>query len=261
MQSKTGKTAFVKRGIPLYYQLENVLRQKILSGEMAIGEQLPTENELSEQYQISRITVRQALATLVRDGLIERRQGSGTFVKDRSTFQGTLNLTGSLKDLMKMGTDTDVRLLETQIIPAGPKEAGHLKLEPGAEVFQIRRIRTYQGTPYSLVVSSLPMSLGKELSENDFAHGSLLKALEQRFNFRIGEAYQTITADLADSYSAPLLETNVGAPLLAIERKVYTTKRIPVAYVRTLYRSDVYSYTVKLVLEEGGQNRQWSVAE
>jgi GntR family transcriptional regulator len=238
---------FQTKKVPLYYQLESILREKINSGKLVEGERLPTETELSQEYGVSRITVRQALASLAEEGLIERRQGLGTFVAQKKSFQGSIRLTGFIEDLMAMGIETTVKVLEVDVIPATAGEAAQLEIEPGSPVLRVKRVRYYENTPYSYVVIYLPERIGKNLAREDFAKGSLLKLLENKCRIRLGEAFQVINASLADGYVAGLLATNVGAPLLSIERTVYSKDGQPVQYVKTLYRSDMYNYTVRLM--------------
>ncbi len=251
-------TKFAKTGVPLYYQLENVLRQKILSGDISVGERLPTEVELSLQYHVSRITVRQALASLVRDGLIERRQGSGTYIKNRDVLKSTASMRGSFQDLMKLAGETKLQVLEIQHVQAGLKEAEILKLEPDEDVTYLKAIRFYQNTPYALVTTWIPDSIGMNLEERDFQHGSLLSVLEKRLNIRLTELSQTILADLADAYTAPLLEIRVGSPLLCVERVVFTAEKRPVVFTHTLYRSDILQYSVKMVRDPNDADPNWS---
>lgn len=238
---------FEYKKIPLYYQLENILREKILSGEFAQGEQLPTENELIEEYGVSRITVRQALASLASEGLVERIQGRGTFVSRKKTVKGTIRLTGFLEDLMAMGIETKAKVLEFRLVKASGNEADQLQVSVGTPIWQIKRVRYVKGTPYSYIVNYVPEEIGKELSREELAEGSLLKLLEDKLGIKLGEALQVITALLADAQVARILQTRVGAPLLGIERTVYSARGQPVEYVRTVYRSDLYCYTVKLV--------------
>ncbi len=244
------KTAFVSTRIPLYYQLENLLREKIISGAFAPGDRLPTESELIQQYKVSRITVRQALAALAEEGLIERRQGKGTFVAERRTrrrtFEGTIHLTGSLDELIEMGLDTEVKLLEMNRVEADRHEAELLQIEPGEPVYRLKRLRYREGKPASLIIGYLPAEIGARFTREELSSGALLQKLETKFGLRLRDAKQQITAELADPYVANLLETRVGAPLLSIERTVYTDEGRPIEYVHTLYRSDLFSYSVYL---------------
>jgi GntR family transcriptional regulator len=247
-------TAFVSKHIPLYYQLENLLREKIASGAFAAGDRLPTENDLIRQYGVSRITVRQALTALAEEGLIERRQGRGTFVAGRRTkrrtFSGQTHLTGSLDEVIAMGVDTPVKVIEMHRIEADPHEAELLGLQAGEPVYRIKRLRSREGKPYSFVVNYLPAEIGARLTRDDLSSGALLQLLEKKFGLRLKDAKQQITAALADPYVAGLLDVRVGSALLCIERTVYTTEGKPVEYVHVLYRSDLYSYTVYLTREQ-----------
>jgi len=243
-------SAFVSRRIPLYYQLENLLREKILSGTFAAGGRLPTESELIQQYGISRITVRQALTSLADEGLIERRQGRGTFVAERRTprrrFEGTIHLTGSLDELIAMAQDTPVKVLEMNRIEADPHEAELLGIEPGEPIFRFKRLRLREGTPYSVIVNYFPAEIGARFTREELSSGSISRILETKFGLRLSEARQQITATLADPHIAGLLEIPVGSALLSIERSVYTDTGRLVEFVRVLYRTDLYSYSVLL---------------
>jgi GntR family transcriptional regulator len=251
------KSPFVSSRVPLYYQLENLLREKILSGVFVAGARLPTESELIEQYGVSRITVRQALTALAEEGLIERQQGRGTFVTERRTrrrpFEGTIHLTGSLDELISMALDTPIKVLETTRVEADQHEAELLGLRPGEPVYRIKRLRLYEGRPFSLIVNYLPAEIGVRFTNEELSSGSLLKRLESKFGLRLHSARQQITADLADPYVAGLLDVRVGAPLLSIERTVYTEDGRPIEYVHVLYRSDRYNYTVMLTRDSSSQ--------
>jgi len=238
---------FQHERIPLYYQLESILREKILSGEFAEGERLPPETELIRQYGVSRITVRQALASLERDGLVERIQGRGTFVTRRKMARGAIRLTGFLEDLMAMGIETTARVLEFHRVNASPDVAAPLQVDVGTPIWFIKRVRFVKNTPYSYILNYVPEDIGEGVTREELEAGSLLKLIEEKLGIRLGEALQVISAALADAAVARALHTRVGAPLLSIERTVYSADGRPVEYVRTLYRGDLYCYTVKLI--------------
>lgn len=248
------KPKFISSRIPLYYQLENVLREKITSGVFQGGEQLPTEVELIEQYKVSRITVRQALSTLAEEGLIERKQGRGTYVAERKSqkrkFSGTIHLTGSLDELIEMGMDTTVKVLEMNLVSADIHEAELLQIEIGEPIYRLKRLRTHESKPYSLIVNYLPEEVGSKLTMAELSSGALLHTMEEKLGFYLEQAEQEIRAELADPYVAGLLDIRVGSALLSIERTVYTDKGRPVEYVHTLYRSDIYGYSVKLIRDK-----------
>lgn len=245
---------FVSRRVPLYYQLEILLREKISSGVYAQGDQLPTEDELIAEYGVSRITVRQALATLASEGVIERRQGRGTFIAKQqpvaaqaeSQFEGIIHLTGSLDELIAMGQSTPVKVLDINLIKADAQAAELLELQPGDPVSRIERLRLLDGKPYGLLINYFPAEIGVRLSLEDLSQGSVLEQLETKIGLRLHKGIQEITASLADPYVAGRLEVPVGSALLSIENTIYDAEKKPVEYVRVLYRSDLYRYRVLL---------------
>ncbi len=246
----TPATIFVNRRIPLYYQLENILREKIMSGAFAPGARLPTEFELVRQFGVSRITVRQALTTLVKEGLIERRQGRGTFATERKTrprpFEGKIDLTGSMDQIITAGLDTPCRVIEMNRLDADPHEAEFLGVHTGEAVYRIERLNLCDGKPFGLTVSYLPANIGDRLTIEDLNLGSLLQMIETRFGLKLKNARQRFTASLADPYLARLLDVRVGSPLLSIERAVYANDNHPVEFARALYNADIQSYSIYL---------------
>jgi GntR family transcriptional regulator len=261
MQKK--QTGFANTGIPLYYQLENVLREKIASGAFAPGDRLPTESELIKQYGVSRITVRQALGTLAEDGLIERHQGRGTFIAQRRTrkrkFNGITHLTGSLDELIEMGSDVHIKVLEFNLVEADKNEAEIFQVKVGTPVYRLKRLRLYEDKPYSLIVNYLPAEIGSQLTQEELSSGAILKMIETKFGVHLNEAKQQIKAELADPYAAGQLNVRVGSPLLSIERTVFADDGKPVEFGHTLYRSDVHGFSVHLKRENNKTKKNKAV--
>lgn len=247
---------FQHKEIPLYYQLETVLREKIRSGELAEGAKLPTENELIEQYGVSRVTVRQALAALVRDGLLERVAGRGTFVTRPRSVKGTIRLTGFMEDAMAMAADTKAKVLDVRSVKASWRQAQQLQLNPGDVAWCVKRVRYVEEMPYAYVESYLPGNIGQQLVQEDLST-PLLRLLEEKCQISLGETTAVISAALADAYIGSLLSTKVGAALLLIETTFYDVNRRPVQFVRGLYRSDLYCYAVRLVRDPEGVGWGW----
>lgn len=245
------RSTFVNSRIPLYYQLENVLREKITSGAIAQGERLPTELELIEQFGVSRITVRQALAALADDGLIERKQGRGTFVSDRVSAKrnssGLIHLTGSLDELIELGMKAPVRLLDLNKVEADKHEAELLEIEIGAQIYRLKRLRMEGNVPFGMITNYLPEKIGSALTPEELSSGALLRTIETKLGYGLDYARQEIKAELADPYLSELLEIRIGSPLLAIERTVYSNDGTPVEFVHALYRSDLHGYSVNFV--------------
>ncbi len=261
--SRGSSPRFASSEVPLYYQLGTILREQILSGTYAVGDQLPTEAELVADYGVSRITVRQALKTLEDEDLVRREAGRGTFVTGHPVGD-TLQMEDTLDDLMSMGLATSVELLDLRKVAVTPQDVETFELcrvgsPPDAgrpsgatgrratrSVMQCARLRRHHETPYGYIVNRLPIAIAERFEDQDWGSGSIMQTLEQRLGLRLRVADQTIRATLADAPLARLLETRIGAPLLSVDRVVRTDDGHAVARVHTYYRSDVYSLRVHL---------------
>ncbi len=241
---------FVTRKIPLYYQLENILREKIMSGVFAAGSRLPTEIELIRLYGVGRITVRQALAALAKDGLIERRRRRGTFVTERKTrrhaFEGRIDLTGSLDEIITAEAGAKFKVIEMNRVEADPQEAELFGLGAGEPLYRVKRLGLRDGKPHNLTLDYLPADIGEKLAPEDLSAGALLQTLETRFGLKLKSATQRITAALADPYLAKLLDLRVGSPMLSIERAVYAGAAAPVEFSQSLFAADLEGYAIRL---------------
>jgi GntR family transcriptional regulator len=237
--------SFVSDEVPLYYQLGSVLRAKIGSNEYLPGQRLPTEAELVKEYGVSRITVRQALVRLEKEGLIRREAGRGTFVGEVRRFTGTQKMEGSLDDVISLGMATEVQLLGVETLKATAEEASVLGLETGALITRGTRLRLYHKEPYSFIQNDFPHEIGKRIRKSDW-NGIILNILPQKLGIPVKDASQTVRAAMADARLARLLHTRIGAPLLSVDRIVRTDGGQPIERTRSYYRSDIYSFTVHL---------------
>jgi len=248
---------FVNRSVPLYYQLANLLTDKIVSRELHTGDRLPTEVELVEQYGISRITVRQALRLLEEEGLIRREVGRGTFVTDYRPFTGALKVEGSLEDIISLGRNP-VKVIEVKTVKADADDAEKLGIPIGSPLVRATRVRLLHDEPYSHIVNDLPAEIGRRFSKNDWK-GVVLKVIEEKLKLPLRDAEETVRASLADGQLARLLNTKIGAPLLAVERVVRSDHGQVVERVRIHYRSDIYAMKVHLSRGDHPEGR-WSFA-
>lgn len=235
------------RSVPLYYQLENILRSRIDSGEVQPHHRLPTEQELSQEYGISRATVRQALAALVSEGLLYRKQGRGTFVTEKARQTRTVKLTGFTEDLFFQGVKPEIRILEARSVSAPERIAGHLGIPPGIEVTRFKRVRSVEGTALSLMVNHLPPAWGQRISDRDLTQHTMLWVLEEKLRIPLGMIRQSVEAVKADAEIASHLKASVFDPILYIESVVQTVEGRPVEVADTYFRADRYKYTVELI--------------
>jgi GntR family transcriptional regulator len=248
--------------VPLYYQLAGILREHIVSGKYHPGDRLPTEEALSRDYDVSRITIRQALSDLEKEGFIKREAGRGTFVADRTPFSNTFRMEGSLEDLISMGLSTSVKVLTLSTIKASASEAEFLRVNLGDPLVRCTRLRLHAGTPFSYIINHVPGDLGKHLKPEAWKKGSILRQIETELGIPMGDADQTISASLADAHLSRLLKTNIGAALLSVDRVVRSLEGRPVEHVHSYYRSDIYSFKAHLVHNPipSETNESWSVS-
>lgn len=249
-----------KEAIPLYYQLETILRKRISSGELARGDLLPSEEALAKEYNLSRITVRQALSSLESDGLIVRKRGKGTFVSKKHTYLESPKFTGFIEDLISMGVRTKSKILDISMVEGPQNIQEHLELEVGTQLFRIEKIRLVEGSPFSYVLNYLPPDIGQKIKKEDLIAKPLLMILEHDLGIKATEAVQSIEATIADTHVAPLLGIRVGDPLLKVERTVFDINHKPVEYVSVLYRADKYFYTVNLKRKRSKNSVGWGPA-
>ena len=245
---------------PLYHQIYLILRQKILDGDYADGALLPGEQELALQFSVSRITARRALDELAAEGLARRSQGRGTFARSPApTPPIRSSLEGLLENLLMMGLRTSARILDFGYVPASAEVARQLACEPGTEVQRAVRVRSVEGGPLSHLTTFVPAGIGRSYTRDELAKQPLLALLE-RAGVAVDSAEQTISAALADAEVAPLLETEVGAPLLTLSRVVRDADGRVVEWLKALYRPDKYQYRMQLALKRGGGTSLWEPA-
>lgn len=246
--------------IPLYRQLESILRKKIVSGEYSAGCLLPSEAALAEKYSLSRITARQALSLLENDDLVVRKRGKGTFVSEKLPALQTSKLGGSIEDMIAMGVKTSVKFIDASSVEPAPKVQKLLLTDKGEEVLRVEKIRLVDRKPFSRVVNYLPAEIGKRIDLEKIKTEPILLIVEDDLGISVSHAVQTIEATIADIEIAPQLEVHAGDPLMKVERTVYGVDGRPIEFVSVLYRADKYCFTVKLERNKSDESEGWSAA-
>ncbi len=226
---------------PLYQQLHDLWRSRILAGEWRPGDTLPTESDFLERHQVSRVVVRQALDALVQEGLIYRQRGRGTFVAHPTVDQGLVRIVSFTEDMRQRGFKPETEVLGAGLVGATPDIAVHLGVTPGTELVRIERLRLADGEPMSIESSHLVHSFCPDiLSQHDFGVEPLREVLERDYDLRLGSARQSIRAIAAEPARADVLCIEPGAPLLLIERVSFTQQSVPVEFLRVCHRGDRY---------------------
>lgn len=226
---------------PLYQQIYQLLRNKILGGYWHPDDALPSEFILMEQYQVSRATVRQALDELSSDGLIYRKQGRGTFVSPPTVEQGLVRIVSFTEDMQQRGFTPGTRLVSAGLIPATEVLAQELQINVGDSLARIERLRLADSEPMSVEVSFLVHQYCPGILAQDYTAFSLRRVLEENYRIHITSAQQTIQAISATEEMADLLAIETGDALLFIERISFSEFNVPVEYLRLYHRGDRYT--------------------
>ncbi len=226
---------------PFYLQLYELLYRNIASGHWRPGDMLPSETELIERYQISRITVRQALAMLVKDGLIYRRRGLGTFVAVPKIEQGLNRIVSFSEDMQWRGFQAGTVVLSSALVAASKDIAKRLEIEAGERIARLERLRLADGEPMSLEISHLIDRLCPGVLEKDFARTPLRDTLARDYDLVLSNAKQQIRAIVAWGELAEKLSVSSGAPLFYIERTSYSQYNNPAEYLQLYHRGDRYT--------------------
>lgn len=237
--------------IPLYYQLYALLVTKIASGDLKPDTLFPSEKELSEQYDLSRTTVRQALQQMVSDEYLYRRQGLGTFVakpKLRHGPQRDLGITGYLR---AHGLKPSWRLVEMKPVIPPRHPALALGVTDTEQVLEITRLRLAADEVIGLHTLYVPFPLAESIQEGHMVAGeSSLFYLQNILQLSLIESHRVIQAIPASQIEAELLGVEIDSPLLLIQRTTIAADGHPVEYMRAVYRGDRFEYYVYLEHEE-----------
>jgi GntR family transcriptional regulator len=223
-----------------------LLRDAILSGNLPTGERLPSELRLTQEFGVSRVTVRRALAELQRLGLIRRRAGSGTVVAERKPAQPiNVDFANLLSHLGEMGRATAVRLLEFGYQTPPHDVSLALRLGDGVRVQRSVRVRHIDDEPFSYLVTCVPEPIGRHYTAEDLSATPLLSLFE-RAGVKVDSAVQTISATLASPAVADALGVAVGDALTSLTRTVFAPDGGGVEHLSALYRPDRYRFAMEL---------------
>jgi GntR family transcriptional regulator len=233
--------------IPLYHQLKTLILRDIESGRWKPDEQLPTEEQLSARFRVSKITVRQALRELANLGWVRREQGRGTFVQRLPLEEGPRKLTSFTGEMRDHGFIASSQVLSKAIIAAPADVAAKLRIEAADPVFCLRRLRLADGVPMGIQTAYLPMAMVPGIDAIAFDGSSLYEVLRTRYNLRPVAAKETFIAVAVNSEQAGLLRVATGSPALAAERETFLREGLPLEYTHSIMRGDHYRVVLDLV--------------
>lgn len=231
---------------PRYVQLRRRLQEGIDTGVLAPNTSLPSERELVEITDLSRVTVRKAIQELVQEGVIEQRQGSGSFIRERvpRVEQSLTHLTSFTEDMSSRGMRTTSKWLERGVFAPTPEEAEALSLKDGEQISRIYRLREADGRPLALERAALPLDILPNPIEVTTSLYEVLDGLGRR----PVRAVQKISALNLAAREAELLDVPEGAAGLNIERISFLRNGRVAELTRSLYRGDTYDFVAELRL-------------
>jgi GntR family transcriptional regulator len=226
--------------VPKYRQLLQLLRQQILSGELAPGSRMPTEEELVQTYGLSRGTVRKAVKQLAAEGLVHTEQGSGTYVSAAHPNAVPFRFAED-----RAGTAASYRIVAKEIVPASMEIAERLSLPFGEPVIHLLRQRLEEGSIVAFSERFLPRSLCPDLLDQDLTRGSIHSLLVTLSELPLLRAVVEIEAQMLGPDDAALLDAPPATPAIVVSRITYTAPARPAVWYRAVYR-DAYSLCARI---------------
>ncbi|KVA48214.1 GntR family transcriptional regulator [Burkholderia cepacia] len=231
---------------PLYVQIKDTLRARILDGTYAPHSRMPSEHELCAAFGVSRITVRQALGDLQKEGLLFKLHGKGTFVSKPKAFQNVTSLQGFAEAMSSMGYEIVNQVRSVRTVKADRHLATKLNVPEGAPLVEIHRVRLLNREPVSLEQTWVPEALGKRLAGADLATRDIFLVLENDCGIPLGHADVSIDAILADDEIVNALQVEESSPVLRIERLTHDASGAPIDYEYLYFRGDAFQYRLRI---------------
>jgi GntR family transcriptional regulator len=232
--------------MPFYFQIKNILRARILSNELKAGDLVPSEIDLSQEYNVSRGTVRQALLELINEGLIYRIRGKGTFVSDEVGLRH-LRYKGTIENLIASAREGRIKVLEYKEAIPPPFVAKFLQTGTRQMVFQMEVVFSSSKGATRYSVFYLPPHLGKMISRSEIKETTeIILLVEEKSKTKVHHASQSMTVVLADARISKYLSIEKRAPVYVIERQYYARNRTPVFMSISYCRPDLYKFKIEL---------------
>jgi GntR family transcriptional regulator len=229
--------------VPAYRRIQGTIRQRIESGNLRPGDVVPSERDLARTHQVSLMTARHALASMEREGIVERRRGVGTFVSTpKIHFNRLMSYT---EQMASRSLTAGSKVLFAKILDNEPEATARLSLPPKSRIIKLERLRHAAGEPFALETCHLSAAQFPGFLEDPLGRESLFATLERDYKVEIGYADEEVDATAADPRTAELLGVPRREPLLRIRQVIYSTKGKVILYVLGLYRSDRHNLVIR----------------
>jgi GntR family transcriptional regulator len=228
---------------PAYKRIQFAIRKRIESGHLKPGDVVDSERELAKAHKVSLMTARHALADLAREGMVERRHGSGTFVAPpKIHFNKLMSYT---EQMNSRGLSGGSRVVSSGVLDNEPEISARLSLPVTTHLAVLERVRNAADEPFALETSYLSADEFPNVLTAVQERGSLFATLEQTYGIELAYADEEIDSTAAEVRTAELLSVSRGTPLLRIRQVIYSTKGKPTIYVVGLYRSGRHTLLIR----------------
>jgi GntR family transcriptional regulator len=232
-----------RNGLPAYQRIQTAILKRIEGGHLRPGDAVPSERDLAKIHQVSLMTARHALASLEREGLVERRRGIGTFVAaPKIHFNKLMSYT---EQMAGRGLNAGSRVLFAKILDNESEAAAKLSLPPTSSILKLERLRHAAGEPFALETCYLNAADFPGLQDAPIGRESLFGILERNYKVELGYADEEIDATAADPRISELIAVPRRDPVLRIRQVIYSTKGKAIMYVLGFYRSDRHNLVIR----------------
>ncbi|CAA7600774.1 GntR bacterial regulatory protein HTH signature [Acididesulfobacillus acetoxydans] len=230
--------------IPIYYQLAKLIREQIRRGEFKPGEALPTEIEIANRYEISRMTVRRSIAELVSEGMVYALQGKGTFVASPKLDNVVFELNNFNREMAQRGLNFKTTLLQAKILRADDELKERFRLGEGTHrILHFRTVTAAEDERLSLENKYIIYTKSKPLLESELNDPTLPGLIASHSDYLPVSAKKVLKAVVATNEEAALLGIAAGSPLFLVETTVFDPDLKPVGWSKSIYRGDRYKIT------------------
>ena len=243
----------MEQRFPKYYLLKNIIIEKIDNEEYTAEKPIPSERELMEIYQVSRITVRKAIDELVNEGYLYKVQGKGTYVKEDVGGSDLISITSCTEDVKRLGMTPSKQVIGFELIPADAKRAKVLEITKENKVYKLGRILYADQEPLNVTITYLPENIFPELDKYSFDKDSLYATIQEKYDVKITKARRTMEAILARDDIAEHLDVEEGSPIILFRCVTFgkvNGKEIPIEYFKCYYRTDKFKFYIDQVRSE-----------
>ncbi|TML06664.1 MAG: phosphonate metabolism transcriptional regulator PhnF [Actinobacteria bacterium] len=230
--------------VPKWAQIEDALAARIGGGELRVGDRLPAERELCDQWRVSRGTIRQAMQALEARGLVERGVGRGTFVAAGKVEVRLSDVAGFTEQMARAGVQAHARVLRAGVSTAPEQVAAALELDAGAPVVRIERLRLAGKLPLTLEDSWIPSARFPGIEELDL-RGSIYALMRDLYGHAPVRVVESLEPVVAQRHSAELLGVATGSALMLVERTAFDADGVAVEYAHDLHRGDRARFVVE----------------